>query len=230
MKTAVISIGKLSSKRCLHKLLRPLGHTTVIHHHFELLKQIEADTHLFATRDTFLTNIAQEHGLEVINRPQSSTIGHTFFDIWNPIAIQAMEKKIDRIVWVNACCPMVDPDTVHQAIKKFDGRLVLPVLNIETPYWNIQGEAINERSAVNTQEVNRVYALSHSFWIRTPQMIVDTERNEQYVEQHRNAQLIEITTVENLDIDTEIDYLITNAYFTNLFACQTSKICQSGNQ
>lgn len=226
MRTAIISMGKLSSRRLTHKLLRPLGSTTVIEHHLRLIRQIEADSHFFATRDPCLSKIAEGMGINVIRRPQCSTTGKTFFDVWGPMAVAAIED-FEVIIWVNACCPFVDPDRVYEAAEDFSGELIVPVRKIETPYWDIDGESLSDRGAINTQAANACYALSHSFWIRSPDMVLETRDNDKYVEQHRNAILVEVSAIEDLDIDTDDDYQIANAYFTNLFGGGTSRTFRS---
>jgi hypothetical protein len=215
-----VTMAKLSSSRCPYKLLRPLLRgESLLARHFSLFTRLRDDWDKFCyTRDPEVAAMAKDFGLQVIDRSTLSTRHNaTFCDVWLPIA--QMFPDVNDITWVNACCPFLRPETVIAANSEHfhinrnprEGRIVLPTIVEEMPFWGANGTAMVERKQMGTAAM--VQRLSHAFWVRTPQQITDAaESEEAFARQHREAYLIPIASkFEQIDVDTEQDFAMAQA-------------------
>ena len=234
MKTLVVTMAKLDSQRASFKMLRPIDGETLFERSLKFIEALGGvDSKWCFVRNEKLKSLASQYSLDLLPRSLESTTASTFYDIWSAVGEKAKQEGFDAVVWINGCCPFIQEETVYKAIKQFEQRgdksqVLLPVLKQECAYWDSKGNSIAKRDAPNRQDSQSHYGLSHMFWIRTPEQILNCKEIEQYQSQHESAVLFEITNkIEAIDVDDEQDFLIAQALSSYL---SLDALCAKGGQ
>jgi hypothetical protein len=211
---AVVVIAKLSSERCRYKMLRPVGTRPLIAHAAAKAAACTwAAERILHTADPELAAYADGAVLVHLPRRVESAVALDFGGIWGDAAAYCAGRGHDLVVWLNACCPFLRPESLYRAACRWsEGRVVLPVVVAEAPLWGAGGAPIGCRVAPGTQAAAKAMRLSHAFWVRSPAQMLAAADPAEYARQHEApAFYADLGQIEALDVDTEEDLAIVDA-------------------
>ena len=213
---AVILNVRKNSQRCANKLLRNYAGTTLFDISLKKLSEIAwPETYLGAYEDEFKEKARQYSNIQLIERSHASAHASE-----GPQLVFEMYTKIHHrwVFWVNPCHALLRVETIRKAIEEFleiDNRSMTAVKRYLGWFYQQDGTPLNNENCytgVNKDDYVLVGAHSfHAYERETPLVsdrVWDNVKGDPY--------LCEIPEIEAYDVDTEEDFVISEALYKHI--------------
>lgn len=163
--------ARLGSQRLPKKMIKPFCGSSLVSILFNKLKKSKAipiDNIFFSAYEPELKNIANEHGINVYNRSETSAKSEG--DPLSEIYEWHKDLPFKYVVLVSACNPLLKIETIDSFIKSFlnsekDGGFA--VFEKKTYYWNKEGKSITDwksHTIMNTKIAEPVFEAAHCLY------------------------------------------------------------------
>ena len=221
LKISVVIPCRKGSTRVGNKNLRKFGNTTLLENKIEILKKSKYLSEIIvSSNDEDALNIAIEHGVTAFKRDDALCVGdvspaeihkdlancisHDVFVYSSPVAPFITIEKFDEIIefWIN--------HTEHE--------VVCAGYQIKNYIWknNQPHNFAIDQGIIPTQNLNEDYkiACADSILITTKNNVIE---NECIFGDGKNVHMYEINELEGLDIDWNLDFVISESLFHRSF-------------
>lgn len=127
----------------------------------------------------------------------------------------AKNVPADIYVMAHATAPFIMPANIEKGLKavqskKYDS--AFSAKKLQTFLWeNGKPFNYNLENIPRTQDLSPIYEETSGFYIYTSDII-----NKQYRRIGNNPMIVEVSKIESIDIDEQVDFDIANAVFNNL--------------
>lgn len=205
---------RVSSTRCLRKMVRPFADTTLATLALEkVVRNRNLDAVYVAVHEDELIDAAKRFpGVRLIRRSRQSAFGEDMRSIYD-----FMEQISEPVIAViNACCPFTKPETLDAAVDEFiasGANSMLPVCETKEWYFDTTGRCINkpDPSVMNSKTLPPVYRAAHAFTLFwKDRFLVDYKV---WSLEPGDPKLFVIAEDESLDIDTEHQFEMAEALY-----------------
>ena len=197
----VIPVRK-QSQRCFNKVLRPFyGDLSLL----DICCMKFGSRAYIAAHEGIFNKIAELYGSRFIQRTKESSLSEDNKIIHNYLK----DFPFDIICCVNVCCPLLKPETVFEAIKKFESsnfKSLFSVKRTSELIFDSTSKIVNSDNVFNSRERKTNYIGTNSILIYNKKKLLEAGLNWDYTE--NNPYLFKIDEIEGLDIDTELDFSI----------------------
>ena len=209
-KIGVFSFGRKQSHRCVNKMLRPFGNTTLTDIILKKLKILGEHSFFSGYEEEFAEKCSQ-HGVRFVERSIHSTL------IDGPITeilsfLQDLEYEYFLIV--NGCLPFLTVKTISCFLQKCLNKELdsaFAVIRRNNFYFGMDRTPLNfslSLKTINTKTVDSVYEFAHALYFF----------NKDYFFYHgtywdwKTVELLELEgKLQLFDIDTEEDFALTQS-------------------
>ena len=221
--TAMI-MGRTLSTRVPRKLIRDFGGTTILDIALEKLNRMDfVDSRYLAVAEDELAEKCNKYShIEVMwRKPESILQG----DVAHTIRQEHYTRvKSDYILIFNPCHPFIELETLKDAISfvretKFNSYTsVIPSVDW---IFNKNGDPITNKNPkiVSTTETGKLFKVAHAFHVIKPEFLRKNGLLWSFTK--NDPCLLEISEKEALDIDTELEFTISELLYnhTKLSGC-----------
>jgi len=206
-KIAVILQARLNSQRCKNKMLRSFASSSLFEIQLKKMAQLsKKSNHNFycaVGEESFYKILKNYKTIKLIKRNKKSVNADAIEDVFNYLK----DVKEETICFVNACAPLLNHETLSDALQKFiDQNLtsLTSVLEKKTWYFDEKLKPINDNSACNTKVLSSFFECTHNFHIFNKKYFI---KNKKYWNNQKNdPYLYSVNLLESLDIDTEEEF------------------------
>jgi CMP-N-acetylneuraminic acid synthetase len=206
----VCSFGRAASERCVNKLLRPFGETTLTDIVLDKLHDLGPDV-FFAGYDEAFRAKAEAHAVPFVRRDERSvSIDEPIVEILSFLR----DVPYTHLAMVNACQPFLTVETIrHFVAQAATGghQPAFAVIRRNTHFVSIDGRPLNfpgSLKTINTKTVEPVLEFAHALYFFERDYLF---RHGRYWD-WQDVQLLEIPDrYEAIDIDTEEDFALADA-------------------
>ena len=225
MKTFAFIFARGGSKGLPNKNVKLLGGIPLVAHAINLAKEIENVEEVFvSTEANNIKGIANDFGAEVIDRP-AELAGDTTPEwlVWqHAIAhLEMTDRKFDYFLSLPPTAPLRFKEDILKCFKLIseDADVVITVSPANrNPYFNMvfrehdgtSSLVLKKNSISRRQEAPKVYDMTTAAYLSTPSFI---KNNDGIFEGHVKSVII--PKERAIDIDDEIDYLLTKVIYEN---------------
>lgn len=208
------------SARVTGKNYRSLAGKPLFHHILSTLQEVpEVDSILVDTDSPVIMEGISENflGVKVVSRPESllgEMVSMNDILVYDTSLIDA-----DYFLQTHSTNPLLKPATISKAVQTFFEKRSLHdslfgVTRLQTRLWDDQGNPINHDPDVllRTQDLPPVYEENSCIYI--------FEREKLIARQNRIGErpmMFEIPAVEALDIDEELDFVVAEILYRQLY-------------
>ena len=209
----VWSMGRVSSKRCPKKMIRPFGDSTLTDICLNKLTKLDVDVYFSGYEDIFKDK-CQKHGVTYVPRTKRSA------NIDEP-ASEILEFILDidneYLLMVNACLPFLKIETIQNFINicKKGREPSFAVIKKPNYYVTTEGKPLNfpdNIKTINTKAVEPVYEFAHALYFFKKEHFMNTG----WFWDWEKVRYVEIPHgIETFDIHTEGEFLMAEALWKN---------------
>jgi len=204
-----------NSPRCKNKMLRPFAGTTLVEIAARRLSNLTSfDGVYFAVHEEKLLKLVRNFLPEdsIIKRSQESASAS------GPITLihdYLLDLEFDYCMWVNSCHAFLKSSTLDEAAKRFrqgQVRSMTAVRNRYTWFYTPEGKSINnDPTIVSTAKTPPLFEVTHAFHLFEKDHFFKTASYWRNME--NDPLMYVIDDLEALDIDTDIDFLISESVY-----------------
>lgn len=201
--------AKLNSHRVERKMVRPFADSCLIEIALKKLLScsfLDKNKIYLGAYDPEIKSIGEKLGVKIYNRTLESTIEPVTMDVFYKYL---HDLNLDYVLEVNACNPLLDPETLNRALETFhnnDYQSLFSVVKRKNFYFREDGSMLNGFlgdpkyiPTLETKLVEPIYEAGHCIYIwkadrvKTQGIRWDLKPNDPY--------LFEIPPEEAFDID-----------------------------
>jgi CMP-N-acetylneuraminic acid synthetase len=214
----IIALGnaRLNSSRCLQKMVRPFANTTLAEIAIGRLgATTEFDGVYFAAYDEGLKQIVRQFPtVTLIERSEASANAN------EPITLvhdYLRNMEFDYVMWVNSCHCLLQPKTLDEAVRYFRAhpeiRSLTSVTRTHNWFYSMDGDPVNNKDPriVNTKLTPNLWEVRHAFHLFSKEHFFRTA--SYWNNRPGDPYLYEIDGFEALDVDTELDFVISEQVY-----------------
>lgn len=216
---AVIINARIQSTRVKNKLLRSFYNTTLLEIALDKLSKINnCNERYLAACDKEIISLYSKHSNEVSlleRKPESVVKGQ----ISHLVAFEHFKKvKSTYIMILNPCHPFTTVDLYKNAIEYFFTNNLTSLTSVSEKnniYFNDRFEAINlsNKKEVSTQNQKNIYEMAHVFHIFNKNNFIQNGILWNFTK--GDPSCFVVNKKEALDIDDELDFLISELLYIN---------------
>lgn len=204
IRPGLIIHGRMGSKRCEHKLVRPFAGSSLIEIALEKLARLDTDLpRYFAAGEPELEEIARRHPeVEYVERPPEALC----VDGPPSLVCSHLERLPEtHFVHINPCHPLVKPQTWLDAADWFAQHEPVSLTSVFRNngwFYDREGTSINckGKQVHATQDSPWIWEVAHAFHILDKRRFLAMERP--WNNEPRDPELFEIPREDAWDIDT----------------------------
>ena len=218
MKIIAVGQARLNSTRCKRKMLRPFANTTLVELAVKRLGNVKNfDGVYFGAHEDELLEVARSglpsSSIKVRTKEMANTDDMMLSYSW------LRDIDFDYCMWINSCHGHLKAATLDQAADEFRGgqyKSMTSVTKRYTWYYNQDGEPVNNKdplTQVITQQSEPLYEVANAFHLFQKEHFFSTKtywNNKKY-----DPFLFVINDIEALDVDTEEEFVISEAVFNS---------------
>lgn len=214
---AAVIQARLGSQRCKNKMLRDFAGTNLVTIALEKFSRSNSSFKLyFAAYEEELLDVGRQFPCVLLKRNEESANGERIEVVMNYLS-EIPEKYV---VFINACCPFLSLEDIESAIEEFNkvgAASLTAVTRTHTWYYREDGTPINflDPTDLNTKNSTQLLAVTHGIHIFDRERFL--EHGYFWNHSEKDPVFFEISHEASLDIDTEMDFRIAEAYFSKYF-------------
>lgn len=205
---------RVSSTRCVRKMVRPFGDTTLATLALEKVGRSRALDALYVAvhEDELIEAAGRFPAVRLIRRSRQSAFGEDMRSIYD-----FMDQIAEPVIAViNACCPFTKPETIDAAVEEFlasGAHSMLPVFETKEWYFDASGHCLNkpDPSVMNSKTLPPVYRAAHPFTLFWKERFL--AEYKVWSLEPGDPKLFVIAEDESLDIDTEHQFEMAEALY-----------------
>lgn len=204
IRPGLIVHGRLGSKRCERKLVRPFAGTTLIEVALEKLDALDTDlSRYFAAGEPELERIARRHpNVQYVERPPEAL---TVDGPPSVVCSHLNRLPETHFVLINPCHPLVRPQTWLDAAAWFAQQAPVSATSVFRNngwFYDRAGVSINckDEQVHATQDTPWVWEVAHAFHVVDKRRFLELERP--WTNTPGDPELFEIPREDAWDVDT----------------------------
>jgi CMP-N-acetylneuraminic acid synthetase len=218
----LISNAREQSNRCINKMTRTFGNTTLFDIHMSIMEEVQKKNNdIFddiivgvSDFDEKLWKMSQNYDVKIQNRNKNSVTGGNGLS-------ETLEylKYYDQkyVMWVNASSPFISPDSIlffGDFFNKNDMESLHAVRRRVTWFW-VDDKPINiaKKTNTQTQESQPVYESLHSFHIYNREYMLENNAPWNFTENNPYLYKLFEDSLEFFDVDTEEDFKVCESIY-----------------
>lgn len=168
------------------------------------------DDVMVAAHDEALQKVVSRFNLKVLPRTRESDTSEDVKEIWSFLRDSQMDDY-KHICFLNACCPLIQPDTVDAAIRmcienKYDA--LFSVKEVPELIFTQDGKRVETGLCFNSKFRQPLLMGTNSIIIFNPSTLYKTGG---FWSDDENLCLYQVNELESYDIDTELDFIEAQA-------------------
>jgi len=214
----IIAVGqvRLNSTRCRRKMLRPFANTTLVELAVKRLANIaNFDGVYFGAHEEELLEVARKHlpssSIRVRTKEMANTDDLILAHSW------LCDIDFDFCMWINSCHGHLKSKTLDQAVEVFRrGRYKSMTAVRKRSIWcyNQDGEPVNNKNPLTqttSQRSEPLYEVANAFHVFQKEHFFSTKTF--WHNKKNDPFLYVINDIEAIDVDTEDDFIISEAVY-----------------
>ena len=205
---------RLSSQRCVRKMIRPFGDTSLAALALDKVVRCQRLDAIYVVvyEDELISLASGISGVTLIRRSRASAFGEdmpTIYDFLDQISEPVLAV-------INACCPFTRAETLDSAVEDFiqsGASSLLPVCETREWYFDTHGNCLNkpDPSIANTKMLPPVFRATHPFTLFYKERF--RRDYKVWTLEPGDPRLFVINEDESLDIDTEHQFEMAEALY-----------------
>ncbi len=213
--SAIIN-ARLQSSRVPRKLIRPFADSSLLQIALSKLNELDYFNHRFlACAEEKLIQLAPNYPrIEILRRDEKAVRKGV-----NPLDItfrHYLDVPTEWIFVVNPCQPLLSPETIRKAYDLFQTTKYssyISVIPVRDWIFDSEGNPVTHKNVkvLATNKTALHYKASHSFYIINKHRFRET--GLLWAFKPDDPFLITISEEETLDVDTELEFKVTEAFY-----------------
>jgi len=218
-KLLIIIPARGNSKGILRKNIRAMSGKPLLYYSVRNAKALAIkDKDIYVdSEDSEILFIGREVGAKIIKRDKELSEDHVTLDQVIMSSLRTIEKnenkKYDFIMVLQATCPLLKPETLHEAlnfiVKNQNYDSIVSATRFHGIVWKVSDKGIEP---LFSERNNRQYM--REFFLKENGAFTITKREAMVTEKTRftkKIKLYEISTEEGLDIDTSLEWDVSTS-------------------
>ena len=218
---SVLINARTKSSRLPRKLVLPFAGTTLVDIALEKLDRMDFFAHrYFAVAEPELREKALGYrNIEILERKPDAI--HPGYNEHRKVFAHYALVESDYIMWLNACHPLLSPDTLRRAVDHVMATRCNSYTSvIPTTDWifDEHGNALTNTQAtmLSTDHSQKFFKVAHAFHVIRKAFFL---KDYQYwTLTHKDPALIEIPEEESYDVNTALEFEIAEAAYRRAIA------------
>lgn len=222
--SAIIN-ARLKSSRTKSKMVRPYCGTDLLEIALEKMDQLDFFEHRFlaVAEDELAAKADKYPNIEVLKRDAEAVVPGPH----HPLVTFEHYKRVptEYFFVINSCAAFLSLDTIRRAFDVFqetDYRSYIAVEKTRDWVFSEDGEALTHRNAdgyQNTSDGDYFLRATHAFYIANKEYFSAND-GQLWTLQKNDPYLIEMPTDEAIDVDTDLEFEVSEYLYKKRIGCR----------
>lgn len=224
----LIAVGQArlsDTSRCKNKMLRPYADTTLVELAVRRLASLNNfDAVYFGAYEAELLEVAKKHlpssSIKVRTKEMACAENMMVAYRW------LCDIEFDYCMWINSCHGHLTAKTLDRAALHFRGgnyKSMTSVKQYYTGFYDVSGRPVNDKEPAmkngkvyqrRTQDSSPLFGIANAFHVFEREHFLKT--HTYWNNSENDPYLYELNVIEALDVDTEDDFIISEAVYKSL--------------